>query len=95
MTVAFTRHAHVQFFNNINAHYDLKSNIYGIKQKYFTKDNKALPPIPLNEFRSEAKKHLENTLISVKARNKVITQNINTTKKNGGTNKKIQQTPRG
>ncbi|MDR3220196.1 MAG: type II CRISPR RNA-guided endonuclease Cas9, partial [Dysgonamonadaceae bacterium] len=53
------------------------------------------PPMPLNEFRAEAKRHLENTLISIKAKNKVVTQNINTTKKSGGTNKKVQQTPRG
>jgi CRISPR-associated endonuclease Csn1 len=51
--------------------------------------------MPLNEFRAEAKRHLENTLISIKAKNKVVTQNINTTKKSGGTNKKVQQTPRG
>jgi CRISPR-associated endonuclease Csn1 len=38
---------------------------------------------------------LENTLISIKAKNKVGTQNINTTKKKGGANKKVQQTPRG
>jgi len=70
------------------------SNINGIKNKYF-ENGKALPPMPLNEFRAEAKRHLENTLISIKAKNKVITQNINITKKTGGTNKKIQLTPRG
>ncbi|MDX9890625.1 MAG: type II CRISPR RNA-guided endonuclease Cas9, partial [Bacteroidales bacterium] len=50
---------------------------------------------PLDEFRTEAKRHLENTLISIKAKNKVVTQNINTTKKSGGTNRKVQLTPRG
>jgi len=93
LTVAFTKYAHVQFFNNINAHYNLQSEIYGIKKKYFTNDNKALPPIPLDEFRVEAKKHLDNTLISIKARNKVVTQNINTTKKKGKTSR--VPTPRG
>jgi len=37
--------------------------------------------MPLREFRAEAKKHLENTLISIKAKNKVITGNINKTGK--------------
>jgi len=74
-------------------------DVMGIEQKelYRDKRNKLRfkPPIPLNEFRAEAKKHLENTLISIKAKNKVVTHNINKTKKKGGTNRKIQQTPRG
>ena len=53
------------------------------------------PPIPLNEFRAEAKKHLENILISIKAKNKVVTKNTNITKKLSGKNKKTQLTPRG
>jgi CRISPR-associated endonuclease Csn1 len=73
---------------------DKKSNIYAIKNKYFD-NGKALPPMPLNEFRAEAKKHLEKTLISIKAKNKVVTNNINTTKKKKGVNKKLQSTPRG
>ena len=77
LTVAFTRYAHIQFFNHINSHYDSTSEIYGIKQKYFTNNNRALPPIPLKDFRAEAKKQLENILVSIKAKNKVVTQNIN------------------
>lgn len=38
---------------------------------------------------------MSNTLISIKAKNKVVTQNINITKKKNGTNKKQQLTPRG
>ncbi|MBR5315144.1 MAG: type II CRISPR RNA-guided endonuclease Cas9, partial [Clostridia bacterium] len=53
------------------------------------------PPMPLDEFRAEAKRQLENTLISIKAKNKVVTRNINTSKKKSGTNKKVQLTPRG
>ncbi len=77
LTVAFTKYAHIQFFNHINSHYDSTSEIYGIKQKYFTNDNKALPPIPLKNFRVEAKKQLEKILVSIKAKNKVVTTNIN------------------
>ena len=94
LTVAFTKDVFVQYFNNKNASFKADSNEYAIKTKYFDR-GKALPPMPLNEFRAEAKKHLENTLISIKAKNKVVTTNINTTKKNSGTNKKMQQTPRG
>ena len=53
------------------------------------------PPMELDKFRAEAKKQLENILVSIKAKNKVVTQNINVSKKKIGTNKKKQQTPRG
>lgn len=74
-------------------------DVLGIEKKYLYRDNKNklrfLPPIPLDEFRAEAKRQLENTLISIKAKNKVTTKNINITKKKGGVNKKEQLTPRG
>lgn len=56
---------------------------------------KFLPPMPLDELRAEAKRHLGNILISIKAKNKVVTQNINTTKCKEGRNTKVQLTPRG
>ena len=75
------------------------SAIYGIEKKELERDShgklRFKPPIPLDEFRTEAKHQLENILVSIKAKNKVVTQNINTSKKNGGKNKKIQLTPRG
>ncbi len=52
-------------------------------------------PMPLDEFRREAKHHIESILISIKAKGKVVTLNVNTTKKKGGTGKKVQLTPRG
>lgn len=74
-------------------------DVLGIEKKYLYRDDRNklrfVPPIPLDEFRAEAKYHLENTLISIKAKNKVTTKNINTTKKKGGVNKKEQLTPRG
>ncbi|GBU20980.1 CRISPR RNA-guided endonuclease Cas9 [Fibrobacteres bacterium R8-0-B4] len=73
--------------------------IYGIEHNELYRNDKGKllfnPPFALDEFRSEAKKHLENTLVSIKAKNKVTTKNINITAKRGGTNKTIQQTPRG
>lgn len=53
------------------------------------------PPMPLDEFRAEARRHLEAALVSVKAKNKVVTRNVNITKKSGGVNRKVQLTPRG
>ncbi|HPX59669.1 MAG TPA: type II CRISPR RNA-guided endonuclease Cas9, partial [Bacteroidales bacterium] len=74
-------------------------DVLGIEKNYLYRDHRNklrfYPPIPLNDFRAEAKYHLENTLISIKAKNKVTTQNINFTKRKGGVNKKTQQTPRG
>ena len=94
LTVAFTKEVFIQYFNNKNASLNPNTNEYAIKNKYF-QNGRAIAPIPLNEFRAEAKKHLENTLISIKAKNKVITNNINKRKKRGGVNTKKQQTPRG
>lgn len=74
-------------------------DVMGIEKKelYRDKNNRLRfnPPMPLDDFRAEAKRHLENTLISIKAKNKVGTININTTKKKNGLNKKKQLTPRG
>ena len=75
------------------------SAIYGIEKKELHRDDHGKlrfnPPMPLDEFRAEAKRQLEETLISIKAKNKVVTQNINVSKKKTGKNKKIQLTPRG
>jgi len=99
LTVAFTKRNIIQYLNNLNAKSDKSSSIYGIEQNELYRNDKGKllfnPPFALNEFRTEAKKHLDNTLISIKAKNKIVTQNINTTKKQAGINKKIQQTPRG
>lgn len=54
-----------------------------------------IPPIPLDEFRAEARYHLDHTLISIKAKNKVVTHNVNRSKAKGKTNSTVQLTPRG
>ena len=99
LTVAFTKRSIIQYLNNLNARNDKSSSIYGIEQKELYRNGKGKllfkPPFDLDEFRGDAKKHLENTLISIKAKNKVVTQNINITKKQSGVTKKIQLTPRG
>jgi len=99
LTIAFTKRSHIQYLNNLNARSDKSGSIYGIETKELYRDDKGKlkfkAPIPVNEFRAEAKMHLENTLVSIKAKNKVATININTTDKKDGVNKKIQLTPRG
>lgn len=97
LTIAFTKRSHIQYLNNLNARSDKAGSIYGIEQKELERDSKGKLKFkaPMADFRSEAKKHLENTLISIKAKNKVTTININTTRKKGGTNKTKQLTPRG
>lgn len=94
LTVSFTKDVFIQYFNNVNASQTPNSNEYAIKSKYFC-NGKALPPIPLKEFRAEAMRHMEEILISIKARNKVVTNNVNKSSKKCGINKVIQQTPRG
>ena len=54
-----------------------------------------IAPMPLDEFRSEAKRQIENILISIKSKGKVATRNVNKIKTAGGTVDKVQLTPRG
>lgn len=100
ITVAFTKPAYIQYLNNLNAKTqgDKKaSSVFGIETKYLRRDknNKLRFIEPIPNFREVAKKQLEGILISYKAKNKVVTNNINITKKSSGTNQKIQLTPRG
>lgn len=97
LTVAFTKRNHVQYLNNLNARSDKASSIYGIEQKETFKDadGKRKFKTPLIDFRKEAKKHLEEVLVSFKAKNKVVTKNKNKVKVKGGEKVKIELTPRG
>lgn len=75
------------------------SAVYGIEKKELHRDSHGKlrfnSPMPLDEFRAEAKKQLEGTLVSIKAKNKVVTQNVNMSKMKVGKHKKVQLTPRG
>jgi CRISPR-associated endonuclease Csn1 len=99
ITIAFTKPSYIQYLNNLNAKSDKNEIIYAIQNKetYFDKDNKRRfnPPMPLDIFRAKAKEHLDNTLISFKAKNKVTTKNKNTTTRAGGHSTVISETPRG
>ena len=100
LTIAFTKPTYVQYLNNLNAKSDKSGSIYAIEKKELGRDkNNKLrfvsPIIPVEAFRTEAKKHLETILVSIKAKNKVVTRNTNITKVKGGVHKKVQLTPRG
>lgn len=99
LTIAFTKPAYIQYLNNLNARSDKAGSIYGIEQRYLYRDGRGKlrfrAPIPLDQFRMEAKRQLEDILISIKAKNKVMTQNVNKTKAQGGTKRKVLLTPRG
>jgi CRISPR-associated endonuclease Csn1 len=104
LTIAFTKHSHIQYLNNLNARKqeDKKGReILGIEQKetYSDKDNtgnkKRKFNLPMTNFRVEAKKHLENVIVSCKAKNKVVTKNKNNFKNKAGEQTKIELTPRG
>jgi CRISPR-associated endonuclease Csn1 len=99
LTVAFTKHSHIQFLNNLNARKNERSEkhgvIYAIEQKETYRDDKGKLKFkpPISNFRTEAKEHLEGILISFKAKNKIVTRNKNKIK---GSNKiQIALTPRG
>ena len=98
LTIAFTKPSYIQYLNNMNARSDKGSSIYAIEKKELYRDNGKLkfqPPMPLDVFRAEAKRHLDGILVSIKAKNKVVTRNTNVSKIKGGTKKKVQLTPRG
>ena len=95
LTIAFTRHSQIQYLNNLNAKDEGEkkdSNIYGIEKKVLLKKGRFVPPMPLDEFRSEALKHLGDILVSIKAKNKVTTRNVNKPK---GAKPQNTLTPRG
>jgi CRISPR-associated endonuclease Csn1 len=99
LAVAFTTHNHIQYINNLNAASNKDSRLYAIKQKItaLNKNGKRIFTPPMDDFRQKAKNELEKVLVSFKAKNKVVTKNINKTKKKGKGqfNSVTQLTPRG
>lgn len=104
LTVAFTKRSHIQYLNNLNARNKedkLGKEIQGIEQKitYLDIDDagkrKRKFKSPLDNFRAEARKHLEGVLVSIKAKNKVVTKNKNKSRTKYGEQTKVELTPRG
>ena len=97
IVIAFTKHSYIQYLNGLNARGE-NENIDKIERKELERVKGKLrfkAPIDLTVFRQQAKDILENALISIKAKNKVVTSNINVVKKKDGVAKKVQITPRG
>ncbi|PUZ24666.1 CRISPR-associated endonuclease Csn1 [Chitinophaga costaii] len=104
LTIAFTKHSHIQYLNNLNARKsdDKKGKeIFGIEQKETEKvkddtgQTQRRFKLPMPDFRQAAKHHLEHLLISFKAKNKVFTKNKNKYKTKNGEQVKLELTPRG
>jgi CRISPR-associated endonuclease Csn1 len=105
LTIAFTKHSHIQYLNNLNARKNEKNkfhrSIIGIEnnETHVMVDDqgnkKRVFNLPIPNFRHIAKEHLENVLVSHKAKNKVVTKNKNITKSETGEKVKIELTPRG
>lgn len=87
LTVAFTKHNHIQYLNYLNARKNEKHKLHnhiigieGIETEVKVDDNgdtKRVFKEPIPNFRKIAKEHLENVIISHKAKNKVVTKNKN------------------
>lgn len=98
LVIAFTKPSYIQYLNHLNARSNKAGSIYGIEQKELFRDNhnKLRFKVPFIDFRKEVKEHLEYILVSVKAKNKVVTRNVNKSKrKQKGTLNVVQLTPRG
>ena len=84
ITIAFTRPAHIQILNNLNAGSDRDGAFYGLKTKEMHKNSDSHwvfnPPMPYDELRKAVREMLESTLVSYKSGNKVVTSNVNKTK---------------
>ncbi|MCO5239480.1 MAG: type II CRISPR RNA-guided endonuclease Cas9 [Chitinophagaceae bacterium] len=105
LTVAFTKHSYIQYLNYLNARaneqHKLHGNIIAIETKETEikiddeGNKKRVFKLPVPNFRTVAKEHLENVLVSHKAKNKVVTKNKNKTKSKNGEKVKTELTPRG
>lgn len=105
LTIAFTKRSFIQYLNHLNARKNeadkFHNAINGIEQKetYVVTDdqgnNKRVFKEPIPNFRQIAKEHLENVLVSHKAKNKVATKNKNKIKTAKGEKVKTILTPRG
>lgn len=105
LTVAFTKHSHIQYLNHLNARKDhnhkLHNTIAGIEEKETVLKlnnqgkNKRVFKEPITNFRQTAKEHLENIFVSHKAKNKVVTRNKNKIKTKTGRRSFTELTPRG
>ena len=97
LTIAFTRRSHIKVLNTLNALPG--SEDLALKEAVTMRlpNHKWIfaPPMPLGELRSAFKLALESTLVSIKAKNKVATRNVNKSKVKDRTIAVETLTPRG
>lgn len=103
LTVAFTKHNHIQYLNYLNARKDENHKLHKIIANIEESETTVITDkegnkkrkfnLPINNFRHVAKEHLESVLVSHKAKNKVVTKNKN--KIAGKEKPQISLTPRG
>lgn len=94
LTVAFTRLEHTQYLNSLNARDDqgnFTGNMYAL-HTLLKDDRKFKSPIPRDEMRALVKQHMEEILISIKAKNKVVTRSVNRAR--GAAQRQTTLTPR-
>lgn len=105
LTIAFTRHSHIQYLNHLNARKDEANKWHPVISKIEAKETELVYDdlgnrkrkfkAPMPNFREVVKEHLENILVSHKAKNKVVTRNKNKTRSKAGDKIKTELTPRG
>lgn len=105
LTIAFTKRSLIQYLNHLNARKNETDKFHvaikGIegKETFVVTDDegnrKRVFKEPIPNFRQIAKEHLENVLVSHKAKNKVATKNKNKIKTAKGEKVKTILTPRG
>lgn len=105
LTIAFTKHNHIQYLNHLNARKDENHKLHGSILAIEAKETEVITDdlgnkkrkfkLPIPNFRALAKEHLESVLVSHKAKNKVVTKNKNKIKTLKGEKVKTELTPRG
>ena len=97
ITIALTKQGYIQYLNNLNSRADKNSTTSGLESKHLKRmeDGKLKFKEPIPNIRNEFKIALENILISHKAKNKVVTRNVNKVQTKSGVIEKTQLTPRG
>ena len=96
LTIAFTRPSHIQLINNVNANdgEKLSPAAFAIQRKELTKSGKFLPPMPYDELRAATLTQMSEILVSIKAKNKVVTPSVNRIKTKSGIKRQVTLTPR-
>lgn len=77
ITIAFTRREHIQLLNYLSSHDGAEQAIAHALKRKLVANRCFIPPMPIDELRHEAKRQLGQLLVSFKAKNKVVTRNVN------------------